>query len=453
MQSTSKIEPEQLVVYSVYGLLLSFLAYSVFAYHRGRTLATTSATFGVLRVVWLFLLIDEIIFNFGRLNPLSNELQGKFSSAAYGQVILWMVSAVILLVVSLPLLKEVLPLFLAGPYKWMTGFLFLCIGSAAYSVSPSYSLAWSFKLGLTVLMLAVMCVCIHDEGGVRSVLRVTALSISVVLVMALVQIPIDPENAFQQGRLGGIAYPTVLSELGGLLLLISLVFYGLEKAKWSIPAALLASVVMMLGGGKVSIVAAVFSAGVFFVLQRKAGSGALVVTGLGVLAMMVMMLSPTGSYFTKYAASDQALTLTGRVELWKAQLPAIKSHIVLGQGYLASKFVPAPFKQGDWQVGGLHNAYLDVLYNLGLVGLLVVLAMNYWIVRNLLYVRKHADDAASFAIACGLLAVYLELLIISPCAVPFGGKPSALFMVFLALFALSFKLRLMTGVLDVERVG
>jgi O-antigen ligase len=453
MQLTSKVEPQQLVVYCGYGGLLSFLAYTSFAYSKGRAVAEVSSTFAVVRVVWLFLLIDDIIFNFGRQNPLSNELQGKFTSAAYGEVILWMVSAVILTVVALPRLKEVLPLFFTGAYKWMTIFLLLCVGSAAYSVSASYSLAWSFKLGLDVAMVVLMSACIQDEGGIRKVLRTTALSISIVLVMAILQIGIDPVNAFEQGRLGGIAHPTVLSELGGLLLLISLVFYGLDKAKWSIPAAMLASTVMMLGGGKISIVAAALSIGVYFVLQRKAGSGMLVVGGLSLIGVMVLLLSPTGKYFAKYAASDQAGTLTGRVELWKAQLPEIKSHIVLGHGYLASKFVPAPFKQGDWQVGSLHNAYLDVLYNLGLVGLFVVLMMNYWIIRNLWYVRKHTGETGSYAIACGLLAIYLDLLINSPFAVPFGGRPYAFFMVFLALLALSIKLRQMMTVLEAERAS
>jgi O-antigen ligase len=453
MQLTSKVEPEQLVIYSGYGILLSFLAYSSFAYRRGRAIVDAAPTFAVLRVVWLFLLIDDIIFNFGRHNPLSNELQGKFTSAAYGEVILWMVSAVILTVVSLPQLKEVLGTFFTGAFKWMTLFLFLCVASAVYSVSPGYSLAWSFKLGLDVLMVVLMYVCVRGESGIRSVLRTTALSISIVLMMALIQIGVDPENAFAEGRLGGIAHPTVLSELGGLLLLISLVIYTLEKAKWSLPAALLASVVMMLGGGKISIVAAAISVGIFFLLQKKAGSGALAIAGLGILGVVILLVSPTGGYFAKYAASDQAGTLTGRSALWQAQLPEIKQKIVLGHGYLASKFVPAPFKQGDWQVGSLHNAYLDVLYNLGLVGLFVLLMMNLWIVRNLFYVRKHTGDPAVFAIACGMLAIYLDLLVNSPFAVPFGGRPYAFFMVFLALLGLSIKLRESMTVLEAERAA
>ena len=450
MQLLSKVDAEQLVVYGGYGLLLLILAYSSFAHARGRAVAESTTTFAVLRVLWLFLLIDDVIFNFGRQNPLSSELQGKFTSAAYGEVILWMVSAGILTIVTLPRLKEVLPTVFAGPYKWMTIFLLVCIGSAVYSVSPGYTLAWSFKLAIDVWMVILLCISTHDEGGIRSLLSTTALSISIVLLMALVQIPIDPENSFLDGRLGGVAYPTVLSELGGLLLLISLVSFGLARAKWCVPAAVLASTVMMLGGGKIAIVAAMFSVGVFFALQRKAGAGALVVGGLGAIGVAVLLLTPTGGYIAKYANSDKAGSLTGRVELWKAQLPEIKDHIVVGHGYLASKFVPAPFKQGDWQVGSLHNAYLDVLYNLGIMGLIILLMMHYWIVQNLLYVRKHSGDAATFSLACGLLAIYINLLINSPFAVPFGGRPYAFFMVFLALLGLSYRLRQMMAVFEAE---
>jgi O-antigen ligase len=453
LQLVSKVDIEQLIVFCGYGLLLGFLAYSSYARARGREFADSAATFAVLRVVWLFLLIDDILFNFGRQNPLSSELQGKFTPAAYGEVILWMVSAVILTVITVPRSKEVTAMLFMRPYRWMTIFLMACVASATYSVSPGYSLAWSFKLAIDIWMVLLLSATVWDEGGIRSILRTTALSIGLVMVMALLQLLIDPKNAFIEGRLGGIAYPTVLSELGGLLLLIALIAYALEKAKWSIPAALLASLVMMLGAGKIAIVAALVSVGLFFVLQKKTGSGVMVVVGLLVVGLTVLLLSPTGGYFARYAASDKAGSLTGRMELWKAQLPEIKQKIILGHGYLASKFVPAPFKEGAWQVGSLHNAYLDVLYNLGIVGLFIVLMMNYWIIRNLLFVRKRAGNPETFAVSCGLLAIYLNLLINSPFAVPFGSRPYAFFMVFLLILGLSHRLRQMISVFDVSHVA
>jgi O-antigen ligase len=261
------------------------------------------------------------------------------------------------------------------------------------------------------------------------------------MVLALLQLAIDPAASFVEGRLAGIAFPTVLSELGGLLLLLSLIFYRIEKATWAVPAAVLGSVVMLLGGGKISIVAAVVSVGFFFMLQRKGRTALLVVVSLFLLFVGVLLLAPTGKYFVRYAGSGQAATLTGRVDLWKAEWPDIQSRLAMGHGYLASRFVPAPFKEGGWQVGSLHNVYLDVLYNLGLPGLFILLMMNYWMVKNFRFLRRHTESPALFALTNGLLAIYIDLLVNSPFAVPFGSRPYTFFMVFLAVFAITTKMR------------
>jgi O-antigen ligase len=441
MSLTSRIEPGPLVIYFGCAALLLVFAYVSISITKSRAYTSDAVIFSVLRVLWLVLLIDDIIFNFGRSNALSSELQGNFTSAAYGEVLLWVISAAILTVVSFSKITELLAAFFVGARKWMTLFLLLCIGSTAYSVSPAYSLGWSFKLALDVWMVVLFSLCIRDESRIFALLRTTALSIGIVMVMALVQLAIDPAGSFVEGRLAGIAFPTVLSELGGLLLLLSLIFFRYERAGWSIPAAVLGSVVMFLGGGKIAICAAMFGVGMFFLLQRKGRTAVLVVGSLLLLAFGILLIAPTGSYFAHYASTGQAATLTGRVELWKAEWPEIQSHILIGHGYLASRFVPAPFKEGGWQVGSLHSVYLDVLFNLGLPGLFVLLMMNYWMIRNFRYLRKRASTPALFILTNGLLAIYIDLLVNSPFAVPFGSRPYTFFMVFLAIFAITTRLR------------
>jgi hypothetical protein len=109
------------------------------------------------------------------------------------------------------------------------------------------------------------------------------------------------------------------------LLLLSLIFYRIEKATWAVPAAVLGSVVMLLGGGKISIVAAVVSVGFFFMLQRKGRTALLVVVSLFLLFVGVLLLAPTGKYFVRYAGSGQAATLTGRVIYGRQSGPTSKA--------------------------------------------------------------------------------------------------------------------------------
>jgi len=99
MSLTSKIEPELLVIYAGVAAVLLLLAFASLSFTKARAYSADAVIFSVLRVLWMFLLIDDIIFNFGRHNALSSALQGNFTSAAYGEVLLWVLAAAILAVV------------------------------------------------------------------------------------------------------------------------------------------------------------------------------------------------------------------------------------------------------------------------------------------------------------------------------------------------------------------
>ena len=87
-------------------------------------------------------------------------------------------------------------------------------------------------------------------------------------------------------------------------------------------------------------------------------------------------------------------------------------------------------------------AFLEVLYNNGIVGLVLILFMHAAIIKNLLrVVRQPGAPHELYEIAVGFLAVYANLLINSFFNATIGGRPSTLFMIFLALFVLSGNLR------------
>ena len=69
-------------------------------------------------------------------------------------------------------------------------------------------------------------------------------------------------------------------------------------------------------------------------------------------------------------------SLTGRVPLWRAILPEIGSAPVWGHGYAGfwsvdSATVQMIWRYAGWQAPDAHSGYLDILLQLGLVGLLL----------------------------------------------------------------------------------
>jgi len=69
--------------------------------------------------------------------------------------------------------------------------------------------------------------------------------------------------------------------------------------------------------------------------------------------------------------TDQAGTVTGRSDVWAAGWQLIKQRMLLGRGFMSSGFLAYKISV-SWQPGHLHNGFLEVLYNNGLVGLFVM---------------------------------------------------------------------------------
>jgi O-antigen ligase len=96
---------------------------------------------------------------------------------------------------------------------------------------------------------------------------------------------------------------------------------------------------------------------------------------------------------------------------------------------------------GMWEADHMHNAFLDVLYNNGLLGFSLILTMHSTIIMLLWRVirasRSRPDQAILNAIAIAALAVYVNLLINAFFNATIGGRPSTLNLLFFATFVLA----------------
>ena len=425
-------------IVGVGALLLTTLYLSAWTTAEGDS---SRPSFKPVLVIWAFLLISEEAFSRGG-GDAEGALQGHFSVAAYGEVSLWILAFLVLFVLSLKAPPYLRYMF-SGQYKWLSIFGLLCLLSAVYSPRPLYSEAWAFKLCLVISVLGMCSRLIRDEDDILAFVRATFWVCFVVVVVSVWNAFADPSAGFEGGRLGDS--PTSLSVIAGLVLVLSFTLRFSATPGWRVIcsiASVIASAVMILAGGKAGIVGGFLSAILFFLIKRKLGSVIALLGGMVGLGVVLLLLSGSlQSYFNRYAESGQVDTFTGRTDLWVAALPAIRQSLVLGHGYMASKFVSIQLEGVRWEASHLHNAFLDVLYNNGLVGLVLILSMHAIIIKNLLRVIRHPGAPRElYEIAVGFLAVYANLLINAFFNATIGGRPSALFMIFLALFVLSERL-------------
>ena len=431
----SSIGWESMQVLWVGGGLFAALCFALGS-SRTRTSSAQRAVF----VLWGFLLISEAFFSRG--GTIDSAFSGSFNIAAYGERIMWVVTFLVLIPLFLWSPLPVKRLF-AGNYKWAALFGLVCLVSCAYAPRPFFAAAWAFKLVLVILLLHLCSSYLKDLHDVDSFLRITFWALAFLLVYWVIQG--DGANSFfdEDGRL---VRSNGLSATAGTLLMLSFTLYssrrgwGMKKA--AIVTGVGAFVLMVVAGGKAGIVAGLLSGILFFVIRKGFGSATAFVAGALVVGWLAITLSPMSRYLQNYIQSDdQATTLTGRTPLWEVAFPAILQKPILGHGYVASTFVSVQVSGVPWDAGHMHNGFLEVLYNNGLIGFVLVLAIHVVIVRNLLRVmRRVAPSDYLYQLGVGCFAVYINLLINGFANASFGGRAWHPFMVLLALVVISDKL-------------
>ena len=77
--------------------------------------------------------------------------------------------------------------------------------------------------------------------------------------------------------------------------------------------------------------------------------------------------------------TDDVSTLNSRTELWAASVKYVLARPILGAGYFASRYLLV--KEFPW-AGHAHNSFLEVLITTGLVGLLILLAFVFYVIKK-----------------------------------------------------------------------
>ena len=394
----------------------------------------TRIAFGSALVIWMFLLDSEELFSRSEGN-LQSVLQERFSVDAYGELGLWVVAFLVLLVFFLRNNAYIRQMF-SGQYRWVSVFCVFCVLSTAQSPRPLYSMAWAFKLCLVVLLLAMCSTLIRDRGKLMAFLRATLWACLFYLVAEVYIGFANPSAAFEGGRFGQST--NSLSVIAGTVLILSLTLRSQIIGVWRLVISIFALTIMILSGGKAGIVSGALSATLFYLIKKKVGYAVALLSGMACLGVALYVLTPLGSYFNTYAEEGGAETLSGRTDLWGGALPLIRQHVILGQGYLASRFASIQMEGVHWEADHMHNAFLDVLYNNGLIGLGLVLILHAMIIRNLLHIITYPGvQHELYDVAAGAMAMYINLVTSSFFNSTIGSRPSTLFMLFLALIVVS----------------
>jgi O-antigen ligase len=393
-------------------------------------------------VLWWFLLCSEAFFPRSN-NGIENAAAGKFALTAYTEAMFWVFLAVCFLIVCSRDWPRMTHAF-RGRRMLLPILALICVLSVAWAPEKSYSLAWSFKLLLGIAIASYCAVCLRTLRDLRSLLIVTFWAFAFLTLAPVVEATVNPSSAFggtslgreaviEQGRFHTTTHPLTIGGRAGILSLLALLFYSLERKRKMIAVAFGCAVIVALAGAKTAFLAAAISVALFFALRKRLMAGFAFVAAVAVLALLVISMTAVGSYVRDYMHNDEFMTLSGRTDLWAAAWPEITSHIAIGHGYVASKLVS--METGiPWYAGHMHNAVLESLYNNGLLGFLPIVLINAFIIADLVKLYRHAGRQELRLVAMSLLAIYAFVFLNGLTEPYFGGQASAFYLLFIALF-------------------
>jgi hypothetical protein len=391
--------------------------------------------------IWWGLLVSEEVFSYR--SDISSVIGANFNSQAYDQAALWILALIALLVLVFKYPSSIRGMF-QGDYRWVSWLTVASVLSCAYSPNPAFSLAWAFKLVLVVVAIHVCSQQIENVDDIRSFMNVTIWGFVFLTVLPTLRsiFVADPTGEYGSGALEQRfrEAPTEISGIAGLLAILCLMVYWKGKPKWAIWVAAAGLFVMVMAGGKTGILAGLISGVLFYGLQKRFKAVLGFVAGTAVILGIALKYTALAQYAAGYMQLEQASSFTGRTDLWAFVMPFILQHPILGQGFIASRFIAVIHPDTPFSSSHMHNSYIETLYNNGIVGLALMLMVNYVIVRNLWRAVRDTESPEVRYLAVGAMAAFINLVINAMCNATFGGRPDASYLMLIAMVIISTQL-------------
>lgn len=310
---------------------------------------------------------------------------------------------------------------------FMLVLFFYCVASAVWSPYGVISLKKAVQVGgLIAFSIAIQI----DRSSWRDTFKVMLFAFTSIEVTSALVAILNPamgiDADFGYAWRGIVSGKNTLGAIGALSLLLWVALCddaSVSPTVWR-TGVFFSVLCVVMSTSSTSITMAVVGVFVYWVLHRQhVGSPLwlqrlLVMLGLGVLAGLHVffifegrlpaqseIIGPFANLFGKSA------DLTGRADIWAPLYNEIEKHWMFGIGYGAFWLGPDSPSQPildtlPWIPLQAHNGYLDMLNELGAVGVLLMMGLLFWHVRAL-YTLVSIDRGA----AAGFSAILVTILL------------------------------------------
>jgi len=303
----------------------------------------------------------------------------------------------------------------------MIGWVF---ASASWSFDPGTTQRRAVAAAFTTLF-GLYFVSSFDGRRMAEIIAATFLILAAVGLLAAIAYPkMGVQHDINAGDWRGLWFEK--NQMGammvqGALAAVAALAAGSRRRRTLVATILLCGFMVLMSKSKTSLVCLMIvlaGAGTLTLMRRGPATAILLVwmgVSVGGLAALIMWLSPE----TVYAALGKDPSLTGRTEIWESLMRQSAKAPLTGYGYAVfwrDDSVPANWVRHDtgWNVPTAHNGWLDMLVQLGWIGVgLIATTLGLAAVAALFRFRRVADGYwATLYLAIFLLVTFSESFIL-----------------------------------------
>jgi O-antigen ligase len=260
----------------------------------------------------------------------------------------------------------------------------LIAGSALWSESPEASI----KRAAALLGTSLLGVYFATRYTRADLLRLLAWALGLAIALSVATVVVAPALAAdtstpEEGLRGIFSQKNILGRVMALSVVVWLLYaMDYRRHLWiAVACAALSAGLLVLSNSKTSLMvcATLLLLLGLAVLARVRNSGALTVLCVLVLALGGVAIGVLGSVEGVLDALGRNITLTGRTQLWELVLERIQERPWFGYGYGGFWLGWAgPSAQvwaaTNWLPPDAHNGFLNAMLDVGVVGLVLLLA-------------------------------------------------------------------------------
>jgi O-antigen ligase len=310
------------------------------------------------------------------------------------------------------------------PAAMLSLLVFWVFASASWSLDPGATNRRALAAAFTTLF-GFYFAASFDGKRMAEIIATTFLFLAIGGALAAVAYPsMGVHHDINAGDWRGLWYEK--NQMGammvyGALAAMAAILAGSTKRKQMVVTILLCAALIVMTKSKTSLVVLMIGLGGSMMLaaMRRGPATAVIIVWLGVTAIvaivMVLWLAPD----LVFKALGKDPTLTGRTDIWAAVLRQSAKHPLAGYGYAVFwtlESQPAQWirKETGWLVPTAHNGWLDILAQLGWIGVgLCALVLGGSLLVALFRFRKVEDGYwATLFLAIFLMTTFSESFIL-----------------------------------------